>query len=147
LEQEESIKRQIDQLGRVLGKILAGLMGLNARGQASQGIESVSQDLKTELGLNLEDLILIPTDLFLTTLLDTKKFSDNNFEQLAEIMYFIAEELNIKKKDVSKMKLLYERALIIFEILDWGSESLSRLIDNQGEEDRHFPSRQGNGLL
>lgn len=118
MEQEDYIKRQIDQLGRVLGKLLAGLMGLKARGQTSQGIESVSQALKTELGLNLEDLTLIPTGSFLATLLDTRKFSDNNFEQLAEIMYFIAGELNVRNTDVGKMKLLYERALVIFEILD-----------------------------
>lgn len=118
MEQEDYIKRQIDQLGKVLGKILAGLMRLKARGQASQGIESVSQDLKTELGLNLKDLTLIPTESFLTTLLDTRKFSDNNFEQLAEIMFLIAEELNAKNNDLSVMKLFYERALVIFEILD-----------------------------
>ena len=125
MQQEDYIKRQIDQLGRVLGKILADLMGLKARGQASLEIESVSQALKTELGLTIDDLTLIPTDSFLTTLLDTKKFSDNNFEQLAEIMFLIAEELNIKNTDVGKMKQLYERALIIFEILDKTSSTYS----------------------
>jgi hypothetical protein len=125
LQQEDYIKRQIDQLGRVLGKILADLMGLKARRQASLEIESVSQALKTELGLTIDDLTLIPTDSFLTTLLDTKKFSDNNFEQLAEIMFLIAEELNIKNTDVGKMKQLYERALIIFEILDKTSSTYS----------------------
>jgi hypothetical protein len=77
------------------------------------------------LGLTIDDLTLIPTDSFLTTLLDTKKFSDNNFEQLAEIMFLIAEELNIKNTDVGKMKQLYERALIIFEILDKTSSTYS----------------------
>ena len=125
MQQEDYIKRQIDQLGRVLGKILADLMGLKARRQASLEIESVSQALKTELGLTIDDLTLIPTDSFLTTLLDTKKFSDNNFEQLAEIMFLIAEELNIKNTDVGKMKQLYERALIIFEILDKTSTTYS----------------------
>jgi hypothetical protein len=125
LEQEDFIKRQIDQLGRALEKILSGLMRLKVRGQTSQGIESVSQDLKTELGLNLEDLTLIPTESFLTTLLDTRKFSDNNFEQLAEIMFLIAEELNTRNIDVSKMKQLYERALVIFEILDQTSTTYS----------------------
>ena len=100
-------------------------MGLKARGQASQGIESASQALRTELGLNLEDLTLIPTDSFLTTMLDTRKFSDNNFEQLAEIMFLIAEELNSMDTDVSIMKLLYERALVIFEILDKTSSTYS----------------------
>jgi len=125
LEQEDYIKRQIDQLGRVLGKILADLVGIKAHGQASQGIESASQTLKNELGLNIDDLTLIPTDSFLKTLLDTKKFSDNNFEQLAEILFIIAKELNARNTDAGKMKKLYERALIIFEILDKTSSTYS----------------------
>jgi len=125
LEQEDYIKRQIDQLGRTLGKILAGLIGLKASRRSGPGIESVSQELKTELGLNIQDLTLIPTDLFLTTLLETQKFSDNNFEQLAEIMFLMAEELNAKNSDLSKMKKLYERALVIFEILDQTSTTYS----------------------
>ena len=125
MDQEDYITRQIDQLGRTLGKILAGLMGLKAGGRAGPGIESVSQELKTELGLNLQDLTLIPTNLFLTKLLDTKKFSDNNFEQLAEIMFLMAEELNARNSDLSKMKQLYERALVIFEIRDQTSTTYS----------------------
>lgn len=125
MEQEDYIKRQIDQLGRVLGKILDGLMGLKARGRASQGIEAADQALKTEIAWNIDTLTLIPTESFLTTLLETKKFSDNSFEQLAEIMYLIAGELNVKNKDVSKMKQLFERALIIFEILDKTSSTYS----------------------
>ncbi len=100
-------------------------MGLKARGRASQGIEAADQALKTEIGWNIDTLTLIPTESFLTTLLETKKFSDNSFEQLAEIMYLIAGELNVKNKDVSKMKQLFERALIIFEILDKTSSTYS----------------------
>ena len=125
MEQEDYIKRQIDQLGRVLGKILAGLIGLKAHGQVSEGIEAADQALKTELGLNIDDLTLIPTESFLKTLLGTKKFSDNNFEQLAETMFLIAEELNIKNIEVGKMKKLYERSLIIYEILDRTSSTYS----------------------
>jgi hypothetical protein len=125
LEQEDFLKRQIDQLGRVFGKILAGLIGLKAHGLMSEGIEAADQALKIELGLNIEDLTLIPTDSFLKTLLDTKKFSDNNFEQLAELMFLIAEELNIRNTDVGKMKKMYERALIIYEILDKTSSTYS----------------------
>ena len=106
MDQEDFLKSQIDQLGRVLGKILTALLGFKAQGQVSEGIEAADQALKTELGLNIDDLTLIPTELFLTTLLDTKKFGDNNFEQLAEIMFLIAEELNIKNADVGKMKKL-----------------------------------------
>ena len=125
MEQEDFLKRQIDQLGRALGRILAGLMGLKARYQSSQGIEAADQALKTELGLNLDDLALIPAESFLTAMIDTKKFSDNNFEQLAEIMFLVAEELNVKGADALKMEKLYERALLIFEILDKTSTTYS----------------------
>ena len=125
MEQEDYLKRQIDQLGRVLGKILAGLIGLKTRGQASQGIEAANQALKAELGLNFDDLTLIPNESFLTTLLETKKLSDNNFEQLAEIMFLVAEEMNVKNTEEVKMRKMYERALIIFEVLDSTSSTYS----------------------
>jgi hypothetical protein len=125
LEQEDFLKRQIDQLGRVLGKLLTALLGFKAQGRISEGIESVDQALKTELGLNTNDLTLIPAESFLITLLDTKKFSDDNFEELAEIMFLIAEGLNASDTADRKMKKLYERALIIYEILDETSSTYS----------------------
>ncbi|MEI6884555.1 MAG: hypothetical protein WCO02_08710 [Bacteroidota bacterium] len=125
MEQEDFLKRQIDQLGRALGRILAGLMGLKVRLQSSPGIEAADHALKTELGLNLDDLCLIPAESFLTAMIDTKKFSDNNFEQLAEIMFLVAEDLNIKGAGALKAEKLYERALLIFEILDKTSTTYS----------------------
>ena len=125
MQQEDFLKRQIDQLGQVLGKIFAGLIGLKDQGRMREGIETASQALKTGLGLNIDDLTLIPTESFLTTLLDTNKFSDNNFEKLAEIMFLVAEELKVRNTDIGKMKKLYERSLIIFEILDLTSSTYS----------------------
>lgn len=125
MEQEDYIKRQIDQLGRVLGKILSNLIGIKTHGQMSEGIEAADQALKTEIGLNIDSLILIPTDSFLAKLLDIRKFNDSNFEQLAEIMFLIAEEFNVTNTEVGKMKKLYERSLIIYEILDKTSSTYS----------------------
>jgi len=91
----------------------------------SEGIEAADQALKTEIGLNIDSLILIPTDSFLAKLLDIRKFNDSNFEQLAEIMFLIAEEFNVTNTEVGKMKKLYERSLIIYEILDKTSSTYS----------------------
>jgi len=44
MDQEDYLIRQISQLGRVLGKILAGLLGLKATGQINSGIETANQD-------------------------------------------------------------------------------------------------------
>jgi len=124
-EQEDYIKRQIDQMGQVLGKILAGFTGFKACGQVNQGIEAAGRALTAELGLNFDDLALIPAESFLTTLLETKKFSENNFEKLAELMFLVAEELKGGNTGGVQMKNLYGRALIIFEILDQTSSTYS----------------------
>jgi hypothetical protein len=81
--------------------------------------------LKKELGLNTDDLISIPTKSFITTLLEVRRFNDNNFDELAEILFLIAEELNVNNTETEKMKKLYERSLIIYELLDKTSSTYS----------------------
>jgi hypothetical protein len=65
LPQEDYLKRQIDQLGQVLGKILADLIGLKTQGHIGEGIEEVNQKLKSELNLNINELTLIPVENFI----------------------------------------------------------------------------------
>ena len=125
LGQEDFIKRQIDQLGKVLGKILADLLRLKSGGSLDAGIEEAGQALKMELGLNIDGLVSIPAESFITTLLEIRKFTDNNFEELAEILFLIAEELYTSNTQNEKMKKLYERSLIIFELLDNMSSTYS----------------------
>jgi len=110
--------KQINQLGRVLGKILADLIGLKTNGQVGEGIEAAEQALKNELELEIDDLISIPAEKFIQILQEKKKFSDDDFEKLADIFYLIAEELEQKGTNNEKMKKFYERSLIIYKYLD-----------------------------
>jgi len=125
LQQEDFIKRQIDQLGRVLGKILADLFGLKTQGLVSEGIEAADQTLKNELDLNIDDLTSIPTEKFIKTLQEGKKLSNDNFDKLADILFLIAEELEHQDPDNEKKKKLYERSLTIYEHLDKTSSTYS----------------------
>ncbi|MEI6051000.1 MAG: hypothetical protein WCS03_19090 [Bacteroidota bacterium] len=125
MEQEDYIKRQIDQLGRVLAKILADLTGLKNQGQTGVGYEAADQALINELGLNIDDMTSIPTEKFIKTLQDRRKLSNDNLDNLAEILFLIAEELNHKDTDNGKMKKFYERSLIIYEHLDKTSSTYS----------------------
>ena len=45
MQQEDWLIRQINQLGRVLGKILSDLLGLKTQGRVSEGIEAAEQTL------------------------------------------------------------------------------------------------------
>jgi hypothetical protein len=118
LQQEDWLLRQINLLGRVLGKILADLLGLKAHGQIGEGIEVAGQALKSELELDINDLAVMPAERFIITLREGKQFSDENFEMLADIFLIVAEELNHIDTDNEKKKKLYEKALIIYDYLD-----------------------------
>jgi hypothetical protein len=118
LEQEDYIKRQIDQLGRVLGKLLSDLIGLNSSGQTGNGIEAASRELKIELGLNFEDLASIPADGFIEVLLGNSKLSNDNLDMLANVLFLIAEKIDLREEDIGKVKALYRRSLAIYEYID-----------------------------
>jgi hypothetical protein len=118
MQKEDWLMRQINQLGRVLGKILADLLWLKTQGQVSEGIIAADQALKSEIDLNIDDLISIPTEEFITTLQGVKKFNNDNFEKLADILFILAEELDTRDIENEKRNKLYEKSLTIYEHLD-----------------------------
>ncbi|MEI7663692.1 MAG: hypothetical protein WCK34_15905 [Bacteroidota bacterium] len=125
MEQEDYLKRQIDQLGRVLGKILADLTGPGTRGQVSDSMGTVSQALKAALDLNLDELVAIPAETFLEVLKVERNMSSDSFEKLAAILFLVAEETGRHHGDIEKAWKFYEHALVIFEHLDKTSSTYS----------------------
>ncbi|ANH81625.1 hypothetical protein A8C56_12120 [Niabella ginsenosidivorans] len=117
---EDHLERQIDQLGRVLGKILSGLIGLKGKGQVANGIELTNQTLKGELDLDIQKLLDIPLDDFINTLKTKKEFSNENLEKLADILLLIADDSQDKDR-----KKLYEKCLTIYEYLERGEDIYS----------------------
>lgn len=112
MEQQDYLKRQIDQIGRVLGKVLAGVIGLKNNGQLNDGIEITNQTLKSELDIDIYRLIQIPNEEFVDTLKSTKGFSNENLGKLAEILLIVAENRHVLDKNI------YEKSLILFEYID-----------------------------
>ncbi|MEI6433796.1 MAG: hypothetical protein WCP32_03050 [Bacteroidota bacterium] len=125
MQQEDFIKRQIDQLGQALGKILADLIGLKSQGQVGDGIEAAGQALKNESGLNITDLVSIPAENLVTTLQSSRKMNADNFEKLADILFLLAEEPENRDIDNDKKREMYERSLTIYEYLDNTSATYS----------------------
>jgi len=125
MQQEDYIKRQIDQLGQVLGKILSDLLGLKTKGQISKGIETADQALKNTIDLNIEDLCTIPTYKFMELLQANNKLSNENFEMLANILFLLGNEAGYLDKNNKKKRKLNERSLIIYEYLNRVSSTYS----------------------
>lgn len=124
MEQEDYLKRQIDQLSRILGKILSGMIGLKNQGQISESIEMTNKTLKKELELDVQELIDIKTDNFITTLKSEKDFTDESLDKLAEILWVIADS----RQDDDRKKV-YLKCLTIYEYLEKVEKTYS--IDRQ----------------
>ena len=60
MKQDDYFLKQIDILGRILGKIVSDLLKRKSKGEIMESIEITSQALKSELDLNLNEIF----DLF-----------------------------------------------------------------------------------
>jgi hypothetical protein len=118
MEQEDYLKRQIDQLGLVLGKLLTVVSRLNSGGQVPAGIEMTDQTLKTELHLSLEELLSIPVERLISRLQESNVMNPGNCEKLAGILAMVAEGLNISDPGNPKIREINRYALALFEHVD-----------------------------
>lgn len=112
MEQQDYLKKQIDQLGQVLAKILSDLLGLKNKRQINNGIELTNQTLKTEIDFDIQELLDIPTDDFVNTLKKQKNLTNDNLAKLAEILLLIADNGQTDNKK------LYKKCLTIYEYLE-----------------------------
>lgn len=112
MEQQDYLKKQIDQLGQVLANLLVDILRLTTGGRVDTGIEITNQTLKTELGLDIQDLIDIPTDSIIDILTKQKSLTNDNLVKLAEILMLIADN---SQYDTKK---LYKICLTIYEYLE-----------------------------
>ena len=64
MKQDDYFLKQIDILGRILGKIVSDLLKLKNKGEIMESIEITTQALKNELDLNLNEILLLPFVIF-----------------------------------------------------------------------------------
>lgn len=112
MEQQDYLKRQIDLLARMLGKVLAHLVGLKNKGDVSEGIEITNQILKDELDLDLDELSAVDTNKFVSKLTGEKGFNNDSLDKLAEILLLVADSRQRKER-----KILLEKCLAIYVYL------------------------------
>lgn len=122
MEQRDYLKDQIEQMGKVLAELMGKFMGFKSKGQTSQGIEYVQTELKSQLDIDLDDLLALEKNELKEYLL-TKHFSAEHIEQLSDILRNTGEIKLSDNKDEARDKL--EKALQILEIADEISNAAS----------------------
>ena len=122
MEQRDFIRDQIEQLGRVLGQAIASFLGLKSTGNVSKGIEVANQQLKSELDIDINELLNL-SKIELKKYFNNRNFSDEHLEQLAE--YF--KEIGKSKVDYDKKgaKTHLKKAITLLEIVDETTKTMS----------------------
>ena len=116
MKQDDYFLKQIDILGRILGKIVSDLLKLKSKGEIMESVETITLALKNELDLNLNEIILLNKEVFLKFLQEERKFNNENLEKLADILYLLGDNSTSE----NRIPIL-EKSLIIYEHLNKNS--------------------------
>lgn len=122
MEQRDLLKDQIEQLGKVLARIMASFLGFKAEGHINEGIETANKQLISELDIDIEKMLSLDKEI-LKVYLKERKLVAAHLEILAEYLIETGE-YNIKK-DKHKAKINLTKALEFLEISDEFSKTMS----------------------
>jgi hypothetical protein len=120
MRQDDYFLRQIDILGRILGKILTELLKKKSSGEIMDSVEVTAQALKSELDIDLSSLLLVGNENLVEFLKTEKKFGEQHLEKMAELFFIVGQDLKNEKA------LLYlEKSVTIYEYLNKTSSTYS----------------------
>jgi hypothetical protein len=110
MEQRDFLVRQAEIFGQVLGKLLARLLEIN---ESQEIIAEGNQALTESLGLNINDLISLDNEELLNRIINDKYFSLSNIEQLADILFVLANNSGDPEQTT-----LREKCLLLYQFLE-----------------------------
>ena len=116
--QEDYLKRQFDQLGRALGRILTNLLALKAERDASEVFEITNHALKKELDMDIDQLLAIPHDQFIDLFRNQEGLNNKHLEKLGDIFYQLADLISRQHLNKMQSRALYERTSVIYDFLN-----------------------------
>ena len=120
MRQDDYFLRQIDILGRILGKILTDLLKKKGTGEIMDSVEVTAQALKSELDIDLNSLLLVNNENLVEFLKTEKKFGEQHLEKMAELFFIVGQDLKNEKA-----LLVLEKSVTIYEYLNKTSSTYS----------------------
>ncbi|MDP1744262.1 MAG: hypothetical protein Q8L90_01720 [Bacteroidota bacterium] len=131
--QRDFIKRQLEELGRAIGKIISDILKLKELGKVDEGIVIAQETLESTFDLDIENMLSLPLDSFVETLIKEKKYSSVHLNYLGDVL-FAAAELFEQKDEKKRSKELNQRVLIIFNYIDQTEKTFSLERNNKIEK-------------
>lgn len=121
MEQRDFLKNQIDQIGKILGKIISDFFDVQSTKNFSTSIQTMNIRLQTELNIDLKKIIFL-SKIELKDYLHKSLVKPENFEMLSELLKEIGKSNSFHKKQ--RNAYLY-KAIELLEIVDETSNTLS----------------------
>jgi len=118
LGQEDYLKRQFDQLGKALGRILNNLTALKEEKDALEIFEITNRAIKKEMELDIDQLLGIPGDQFLELFRNQEGLNHKHLDKLGDIFYQLADWMYQEGADIVQKKALYRRSAEIYAYLN-----------------------------
>lgn len=125
MQQRDLIMAQIEQLGKVLQKILAKFIGAKPIISIEENINKTHESLKSELGIDI-DLVFRIKGEELSRYFGLKRLAPQHIELLGDYLNKVAESIqNDKEKSIS----YYKKSLELYDVVNIISSeySLDRL--------------------
>ena len=111
---QDYLKKQIDQLGKVVAKLMADLMGLKSDFRITEAEELVNTVFEKELGFNFDEIVEQKNENLISFLNTDKNFTQETMEDIANIVF----ELGMVIEDKNKQANYFQKAILLFEHLN-----------------------------
>lgn len=118
---QDYLKKQIDQLGKVVAKLVADLMGLKSNFNITEAEELVNTVFEKELGFNFDEIVMQKNENLIQFLNTEKKFSQETIEDIANILF----ELGMVIEDKNKQANYLQKTILLFEHLNTERKTFS----------------------
>jgi len=113
--QEDYFKRQVDLLAIALAKLLERFVRLKSTGLLNNDIQLFNNDLKTEVGLDLNDFVNLPAEK-VAQIIQERKLNDLHLDMLGEMLFQLADYYE-QSSEREKVKSVYAKLILIYEQL------------------------------
>lgn len=122
MEQRDILLEQFEQMGRVLGEMLANFLRLRRQGQVAEGLAMSRERMQSELQVDMDEL-LMTEEAAMDAYLQARNLTAEHTELLAELLMEIGEAHHVSDTEISQQYL--EKSLLLLRIADQQSEMLS----------------------
>ncbi|MDP2385958.1 MAG: hypothetical protein Q8M29_06285 [Bacteroidota bacterium] len=115
-------QNQMDQMARVLGKLLADLLGLKSEGKILEANDLTLEVFSKDIGFDFEEIKTTPPERLVDFLIEKKQFSDEHIQHIANILFELGMEKDPSTGSGQAAKeskrVLYSRAYVLYEYLN-----------------------------